>query len=83
MRRVVVTGMGIVCSIGNNKAEVVDSLKEGRSGIRRITRFDPSPFPTQFAGEADFDPKQFISFKQMKRMDRTCLPLLAMKTQSD
>ncbi|NQV03906.1 MAG: beta-ketoacyl-[acyl-carrier-protein] synthase II, partial [Candidatus Omnitrophica bacterium] len=70
-RRVVVTGLGVVAPNGVGKRAFWDALKEGKSGIRRITRFDPSPFPTQFAGEADFDPALFISHKQLKRMDRT------------
>jgi len=70
-RRVVITGLGVIAPNGVGKREYWDALKEGRSGIRRITRFDPTPFPTQFMGEVDFDPKKFISFKQMKRMDRT------------
>jgi len=70
-RRVVITGLGVIAPNGVGKRKFWDALKEGRSGIRRITRFDPSPFPTQFAGEVDFDPARFISFKQMKRMDRT------------
>lgn len=70
-RRVVITGLGVIAPNGVGKREFWDALREGRSGIRRITRFDPSLFPTQFAGEADFDPTKFISHKQMKRMDRT------------
>ncbi|MBU1006162.1 MAG: beta-ketoacyl-ACP synthase II [Candidatus Omnitrophica bacterium] len=70
-RRVVITGLGVVAPNGTGKRSFWDALKEGRSGIRRITRFDPSPFPTQFAGEIDFDPAEFISHKQLKRMDRT------------
>ncbi len=70
-RRVVITGLGVIAPNGVGKRAFWDALKEGKSGIRRITRFDPTPFPTQFAGEADFDPTKFISFKQMKRMDRT------------
>ena len=70
-RRVVITGLGVVAPNGVGKRAYWDALKEGRSGIRRITRFDPKEFPTQFAGETDFDPSKFISPKQMKRMDRT------------
>lgn len=70
-RRVVITGLGVIAPNGNGKRAFWDALKQGRSGVRRITRFDPAPFPTQFAGEADFDPTQFISPKQIKRMDRT------------
>ncbi|HDP16296.1 MAG TPA: beta-ketoacyl-[acyl-carrier-protein] synthase II [Candidatus Omnitrophica bacterium] len=70
-RRVVITGLGVIAPNGNGKRAFWDALKEGRSGIRHITRFDPTPFPTQFAGESDFDPARFISPKQIKRMDRT------------
>ncbi len=70
-RRVVITGLGVVAPNGVGKQAFWDALKQGRSGVRRITRFDPSPFPAQFAGEADFDPAKFISPKQFKRMDRT------------
>lgn len=70
-RRVVITGLGVIAPNGVGKRAFWDALKEGRSGIRRITRFNPEIFPTQFAGEADFDPNKFISAKQMRRMDRT------------
>ena len=70
-RRVVITGLGVVAPNGVGKRAFWDALKQGHSGIRRITRFDPSLFPTQFAGEVDFDPARFISHKQLKRMDRT------------
>jgi len=67
----VITGLGVVAPNGVGKQAFWDALKKGSSGIRRITRFDPTPFSTHFAGEADFDPARFISQKQMKRMDRT------------
>ena len=70
-RRVVITGLGVIAPNGIGKRAFWDALKQGHSGIRRITRFDPAPFPTQFAGEVDFDPAKFISYKRMKRMDRT------------
>jgi 3-oxoacyl-[acyl-carrier-protein] synthase II len=70
-RRVVITGLGVIAPNGVGKRSFWDALKEGRSGIRRISRFDPAAFPTQFAGEVDFDPAEFISPKQLKRMDRT------------
>ena len=70
-QRVVITGLGVIAPNGVGKQAFWDALKQGRSGVRRITRFDPSPFPVQFAGEADFDPAKFISPKQLKRMDRT------------
>ena len=69
--RVVITGLGVIAPNGVGKRAFWDALKQGRSGIRRITRFNPEIFPTQFAGESDFDPTKFISAKQMRRMDRT------------
>ena len=50
-RRVVVTGLGIVSPIGNTVAEAWDSALAGKSGITRITRFDPSRLACQIAGE--------------------------------
>ena len=70
-RRVVITGLGVIAPNGVGKRAFWGALKQGRSGIRRITRFNPEIFPTQFAGESDFDPAKFISAKQMRRMDRT------------
>ncbi len=71
-RRVVVTGLGVVSSIGIGKQAFWESLKAGRSGIVPITAFDPTHFTTKFAGEIrDFDPAQYIDFKRLKRMDRT------------
>ena len=50
-RRVVVTGLGIVSPVGNTIPEAWDNLIAGRSGITRISRFDPTPFASQIAGE--------------------------------
>jgi 3-oxoacyl-[acyl-carrier-protein] synthase II len=70
-KRVVVTGMGAITPIGIGKEEFWQSLIAGKSGIKRITRFDPSDFATQIAGEVqDFDPTQYIEKKEAKRMDR-------------
>ena len=72
-RRVVVTGMGVMTPIGNNPDEFWNALAAGRSGISRITAFDPSEFASQIAGEIkDFDPAQYLDRKQAKRMDRFC-----------
>jgi 3-oxoacyl-[acyl-carrier-protein] synthase II len=69
--RVVVTGLGCVTPVGIGKDIFWNSLLEGRSGIDRITRFDPTDYATQIAGEVkDFDPSQFIDKKEAKRMDR-------------
>ena len=55
MRRVVVTGMGIVSSIGNSTQEVLASLREGRSGIRRAERYAELGFRCQVHGEPQID----------------------------
>lgn len=70
-RRVVITGLGIVAPNTVGKDNFWAALTEGKSGIRRITRFDPTPFPTQIAGEVDLDIFQFIEQKKARRMDRT------------
>ncbi|MCM8775566.1 MAG: beta-ketoacyl-ACP synthase II [Candidatus Omnitrophica bacterium] len=62
----------MVSSIGIGKDAFWDSLKNGRSGISRITAFDPSAFTTQFAGEIrNFNAADYIDAKRLKRMDRT------------
>jgi len=69
-RRVVVTGLGIVSPIGVGVAANWASILAGRSGITRITRFDASSMPCQIAGEVkDFDATQYISPKEVRRMD--------------
>ena len=69
-RRVVVTGVGLVSSLGIGTQPTWDGLCAGRSGIRRITRFDASKFATQIAGEVKgFDPLAFIDKKDVKKMD--------------
>jgi len=69
-RRVVVTGLGIVSPVGNTVSEAWASISAGKSGIGRITRFDPANFPTQIAGEVrNFDPTQFLNPKEVRRMD--------------
>ncbi|MDR7400700.1 MAG: beta-ketoacyl-ACP synthase II [Armatimonadota bacterium] len=70
-RRVVVTGVGVVTPIGIGKEAFWASLVAGRSGVRRISRFDPSAFDTQIAAEVlDFDPTAFMDRKDVRRNDR-------------
>lgn len=70
-KRVVVTGVGIVSPIGIGKAAFWNGLKEGRSGINRITQFDVTNFPVKFAGEVtDFDPLKFMTSKHARRLFR-------------
>jgi 3-oxoacyl-[acyl-carrier-protein] synthase II len=70
-RRVVVTGLGVISPIGNTVEDFWTSLKEGKSGITKIERFDASEYTTQIAGEVkDFDCSQYLGRKDAKRMDR-------------
>jgi 3-oxoacyl-[acyl-carrier-protein] synthase II len=69
-RRVVVTGAGVISPIGNTIEEFWDSLRNGRSGIRRLTRFDTSKHSSKVAGTVqDFDPEDFFPPKEAKRVD--------------
>ncbi len=68
MRRVVVTGLGIVSSIGNNAEEVVDSLREGRSGVVRCGEYSELGFRCHVHGSIKLDPADHIDRKQMRFM---------------
>lgn len=70
-KRVVVTGVGIVTPLGIGVEKSWEGLIEGRSGVRRLTHFDPSAFATQIAGEIEgFNPEDYIEPKEVKKMDR-------------
>jgi 3-oxoacyl-[acyl-carrier-protein] synthase II len=70
-RRVVVTGLGIICPIGNTVVEAWSNALAGKSGIARINRFDPSRLSSQIAGEVkNFDIGAYLSPKEARRMDR-------------
>jgi 3-oxoacyl-[acyl-carrier-protein] synthase II len=70
MRRVVVTGIGLVSPLGIGTDANWRALTTGQSGIGRITHFDPSAFASQIAGEVkNFDPLQFVEKKDVKKMD--------------
>ena len=70
-RRVVVTGIGCLSALGPDTAGFWDGLIKGRSGISRLTRFDPTDFPSKVGGEIrDFDPGKFMDPKEAKRNDR-------------
>lgn len=69
-RRVVITGLGLLSPVGTTVAESWENILNGKSGIAKITRFDPSEFPTHFGGAVkDFDLSQYISPKDAKKMD--------------
>ena len=69
-RRVVITGMGVVCPVGNDVPSAWSRLVAGESGIAAITRFDASRVESRIAGEVrDFDPEDFIERRAARRMD--------------
>ena len=70
-RRVVVTGIGLICAVGNNVEDVWQALLAGKSGVERITSFDVSAFACQIAAEVkNFDALQFIEKKEARKMAR-------------
>ncbi len=70
-RRVVVTGLGIISPVGNTVPQAWDSVLAGKSGVTRVTRFDPSRLASQIAGEVkDFEVSKYLSPKEARRMDR-------------
>src|SRR3989454_1034466 len=69
-RRVVVTGLGLITPLGTGVEKTWNALCAGKSGIRRITKFDPSAHACQIAGEVtDFDPADYFEKKEIKKMD--------------
>jgi len=70
-KRVALTGLGVVSPIGTGKDAFWNAMMEGRSGVHRITAFDPEPFESKIAGEiADFDPGLYLDRKEVRRNDR-------------
>jgi len=71
-KRVVITGMGIFCSIGKSVDEFAQSLKEGRSGIGPITVFDTSKYPSRIGAEVrGYQPEKYFKKRELKRLSRT------------
>lgn len=69
-RRVVITGIGLITSLGLNKEETFKNLIDGKSGIKKITKFDASSFPVQIAGEVQgFEPEKWMDPKEVRRND--------------
>jgi 3-oxoacyl-[acyl-carrier-protein] synthase II len=70
-RRVVVTGMGLICAVGQTSTEVWQNIVAGKSGVSKITRFDTTQYACQIAAEVkDFDPLKYIEKKEVKKMGR-------------
>ena len=71
MRRVVVTGLGMVCPIGNDVKTSWENALAGKNGIGPITRFDASGMGCQIAGEVkDFNVEEYLPAKEARRYDR-------------
>lgn len=71
MKRVVITGIGVISPIATGKTAYWQALKTGKNGIGPITHFDASDYATQFAAEVkDFDPTEYMDKKEAKRQDR-------------
>lgn len=71
MRRVVVTGLGMINALGLNKSDSFESIINGQSGVKRITIFDAEAFPVQIAAQIDgFDPESVMDAKEVKKADR-------------
>lgn len=69
-RRVVITGLGIVSPVGNSVGEAWANISAGKSGVRRLTRFDVGPFASQIGGEVrDFDITKYLAPKEARRFD--------------
>ena len=84
MKRVVITGLGIVSSIGNNAEEVLSSLKAGRSGITRAESFDEVGLRSQVWGKPDIDAKSMIDRKAYRFMgDAAAYAYIAMQQSID
>jgi len=69
-RRVVVTGLGVVSPVGNDVTTAWANILAGKSGVARITRFDPAAYRSQIAGEVrDFKITDYVPAKEVRRMD--------------
>ncbi len=77
-RRVVITGLGAVTSLGADAPSTFAALLEGRSGVGPITHFDPAPFATQFAAEVrNFDTSPFLEPHEARKLDPFALFAMA------
>jgi beta-ketoacyl-acyl-carrier-protein synthase II len=71
LKRVVVTGIGMINALGLDKDSSFKAICEGKTGVKKITLFDVSDFPVQIAAEiADFDPNSIMDGKEVKKVDR-------------
>src|SRR5450759_4061273 len=83
MGRVVITGMGVVSPNGIGKPAFCRAILDGKSGVKRISRFDASDLPVQIAGEvADFDESQWITPLERKHVSRAVPMAFAASTEA-
>src|SRR5947208_15665511 len=81
-RRVVVTGLGLICGVGKTTPEVWQGLLAGKSGMAEITAFDLTGHPVRFAAEVkDFDPLLFVDKQEARKMGRCIHFALAASAQ--
>ena len=77
-KRVVISGIGVLCPIGQNYEHLSSNLKNGKNGISPITQFDTTNFNVKIAGEVNINLEEYFDRKELKRMDRySCLSLIA------
>jgi 3-oxoacyl-[acyl-carrier-protein] synthase II len=83
-RRVVITGLGAVTPLASDAATSWERLIDGHSAADAISAFDASDFPVRFACEAkEFDPTQWIEYRQARRMDRFAQLIVAAARQAE
>src|SRR5438270_12999265 len=80
--RVAITGMGSLSPNGVGNEAFCRALLAGTSGVRRVTRFDPSELPVQIAGEVDFDEAQFYDPYERKHVSRVVPMAIAAATEA-
>lgn len=83
MKRVVVTGLGVISPVGNTVSEFWDNLVAGRNGIGLITRFDTSDYKVKIAAEVkDFDPTLYMAKSEARKQDLYCQYAMAAAVQA-
>lgn len=82
-RRVVVTGLGMICPLGNTVESAWQAALAGKSGVRKITHFDASPYAAQISGQVvDFDVAKYMDVKEARRTDLFIQYAMAAATQA-